>query len=86
MSPSAAEVEAKKESFRRLGAKEIRRRLDNNEIGPTGSWEKRVAWSVFRDLAAEQKARRPTANGKAIALGVSLVAALALVLKILGII
>ena len=86
MSPSAAEVEAKKESFRRLGAKELQRRLNDDQIGRFGSWERQVAQNVLRDLAAEQDARRPTANGKAIALGVLLVTALALVLKALGII
>ena len=86
MSPSAAEVETKKAMFRRLGAKELRRQLNDDQIGRFGSWERRVAQNVLWDIAAEEKARRPTANGKATALGVSLVAALALVLKILGII
>ena len=86
VSPSAAEVETKKAMFRRLGAKELRRRLDDDQIGPFGSWERRVAENVLSDIAAEEKARRPTANGKATALAVSLVAALALLLKILGII
>ena len=86
MSPSEAEVEAKKTLFRRLGAKELQRRLNTNQIGRFGSWEHRVAQSVLRDIAAEQEARRPTGNGHAIRRGAFFVAALTLVLKILGII
>ena len=86
MSPSEAEVEAKKTSFRQLGAKELQRRLNDNQIGRFGSWEHRVARSVLRDIAAEQEARRPTGNGNAIRLGAFLVVALTLALKILGII
>ena len=88
MSPSEAEVEAKKTLFRQLGAQEIQRRVNNDEIGRIGSWERRVAQNVLWDIAAEKEARRPTANGKAMRRGVLLVAALALVLvlKALGII
>ena len=86
MSPSEAEVEAKKTSFRQLGAKELQRRLNDDQIGRFGSWEHRVAQNVLRDIAAEQQARRPTANGNAMRLGAFLVLALALVLKLLGII
>ncbi len=86
MSPSEAEVEAKKTFFRQLGAKELRRRLNDNQIGHFESWEHRVARSVLWDIAREKEARRPTANGYRIALGVSLLAALGLVLKALGVI
>ncbi len=85
MSPSEAEVEAKKTFFRQLGAKELQRRLNNDQIGRFGSWEWRVARSVLWDIAAEQEARRPTANGNKIRLGAFLLVATVLVLKILGI-
>ncbi len=86
MSPSEAEVEAKKTFFRQLGAKELQRRLNDNQIGSFGSWEHRVAREVLWELAAEKEARRPKGSGSRTALGVLLVAALALVLKALGII
>ena len=85
MSPSEAEVEAKKTLFRRLGAKELQRRLNDHQIGGFGSWEHRVAREVLWELAAEKEARRPTANGNKIRLGAFLLVATVLVLKILGI-
>lgn len=85
MSPSEAEVEAKKTFFRQLGAKELQRRLNDDQIGRFGSWECRVARSVLWNIAAEQEARRPTANGNKIRLGAFLLVATVLVLKILGI-
>ena len=86
MSPSEAEAEAKKTSFRGLGPKEIQRRLNNNEIGRFGSWEHRVAQSVLSDIAREKEARRPKGTGSRAALGVLFLLALALVLRALGII
>ncbi len=85
MSPSRAEVEAKKASLRVLGAHELQRRVDSDEIG-FGSWERRVAQMVLWDIAAEKRAGHPTANGNAIRLGALLVVALTLALKLLGII
>ena len=86
MRPSDAEIETKKTLFRTLGAKEIQRRLNDNQIGRPGSWERRVAWCVLRDIAAEKEARRPTGNGARTALGVLFLVALGLVLKALGVI
>ena len=86
MSPSRAEVEAKKVSLRHLGAQELQRRVDSDEIGGFGAWERRVAQSVLWDIAAEKRAGHPTANGNAIRLGALLVVALTLALKLLGII
>ncbi len=86
MSPSEAEVEAKKRSFRGLGPKELQRRLNDNQLGSFGSWEHRVAQSVLSDIAREKEARRPKGSGSRTALGVFLLLALALVLKALGII
>ena len=83
MRPSDAEIETTGTRFRGLGAKELRRRLDSNEIGR--AWEQRVAWNVLRDLAADKEARRPTGSENAGRL-VVLVVALALALKLLGII
>ena len=85
VSPSREEVEAKKASLRHLGAHELQRRVDSDEIG-FGSWERRVAQSVLWDIAAEKRASHPTANGNAIRLGALLVVALTLALKLLGII
>ena len=85
MSPSEAEVEAKKRLFRTLGPKELQRRLNNNELGHFETWEHRVARSVLSDIARAKEARRPKGSGRT-ALGVLLVVALALVLKALGII
>ena len=86
MSPSRAEVEAKKVSLRHLGTNELQRQLNNDQIGRFGSWERRVAESVLLDIAAEKRAHHPTANGNAIRLGALLVVALTLALKLLGII
>ena len=86
MSPSEAEVEARGTLCRRLGAKEIELRIESGEIGRMGTYEKRIAWAVLDDLAAEKKALRPNRNRNAIGLGAFLVAAIALTLRIMGII
>ena len=86
VSPSEAEVEAKKRSFRGLGPKELQRRLNDNQIGRFGSWEHRVAQSVLGDIAREKEARRPKGGGSRTALGVFVLLALTLALKLLGVI
>ena len=58
VSPSREEVEAKKASLRHLGAHDLQRRVDSDEIG-FGSWERRVAQSVLWDIAAEKRAIDP---------------------------
>ena len=86
MRPSDAEVEAKKTSFRQLGAKELQRRLNTNQIGHFANWEHRVARRVLWEIAAKKEARRPTGSGPATLLGAFLVVAIMLALKMLGII